>query len=282
MLRKRRQLAAQLGPTRAVWGRSACDAVTGDVWHSGDSHQQSPQRQAAPEARPRVPAGQRGTRVLGEQQQGRGENPEPQQPPVGPQPPACPRPLRCHPHSRTGSPQHGGPGRKGGETQKNFIGVMIHCYAVKSDFPDGVRRGRQLQQRAQRGERWKRGGRGQVLHPRGRGRAGSPWACREGVPWPPHSQLPLVTSCQFSILSCGGKGGQRARPQMKANPPQGSSGAERRRRDRALAQKPAPEVTARPRSCTLSTRTAHGAYPCLPPCSHCPARPSLCSVPGAG
>lgn len=64
---------------------------------------------------------------------------------------------------------------------------------------------------------------GRVLRPRGRGRAGSPWACREGVLRPPHRQLPLLSSCQFSILSCAGKGGQCARPRMKAKPPPGLS-----------------------------------------------------------
>lgn len=112
---------------------------------------------------------------------------------------------------------------------------------------------------------------GRVLRPRGRGRAGSPWACREGVLRPPHRQLPLLSSCQFSILSCAGKGGRCAQPRMKAKPPPGLSAGGR---TGLWLKKPAPKVPARPRS--APGRWDRAASPLPEPTS------PLCSAPGAG
>lgn len=83
----------------------------------------------------------------------------------------------------------------------------------------------------------------------------------------PHRQLPLLSSCQFSILSCGGKGGQRARPRMKANPPRG----------RVLEEGPGsgPKTSAQnPSEAPLSTRTVGPC--CLPAPS---AQPAPCAQP---
>lgn len=69
---------------------------------------------AQPQAGARVPAGPR--------------QPSPVQPRVTPPvPPAAPMPLPAAAAVPEG---------RGGESPKNFIGVTVHCYAVKSKFPD--------------------------------------------------------------------------------------------------------------------------------------------------
>lgn len=100
----------------------------------------------------------------------------------------------------------------------------------------------------------------------------------------PHRQLPLLSSCPFSILSCGGKGGQRARPRMKANPPRG----------RVLEEGPGsgPKTSAQnPSEAPLSTRTVGPCYlpapstnpaPCAQPLGQGEAASPCQTPPGVG